>query len=70
LNGLNGCDYPTRNGASGEAPQKTAVITPVLEARNLSWILSGKRLVDNITVRFDRGEVLAIVGPSVRVANI
>lgn len=37
---------------------------PALETRNLSRAVSGKLLVDSITVRVARGEVLAVVGPS------
>src|SRR3989442_11892869 len=36
----------------------------MLETDHLSHIVSGKRLVDDITVRVQKGEVLAIVGPS------
>ena len=37
---------------------------PVLETDRLSRIVSDKRLVDDITVRVQKGEVLAVVGPS------
>jgi ABC-type methionine transport system ATPase subunit len=36
----------------------------VLETDHLSRVISGKRLVDDITVRMEKGEVLAVVGPS------
>ena len=36
----------------------------MLETDHLSHIVSGKRLVDDITVRVQKGEVLAVVGPS------
>ncbi len=37
---------------------------PMLETDHLSHIVSGKRLVDDITVHVQKGEVLAVVGPS------
>jgi ABC-type methionine transport system ATPase subunit len=37
---------------------------PTLETRNLSRTVSGKVLVDGISVRIPPGEVLAVVGPS------
>jgi putative ABC transport system ATP-binding protein len=37
---------------------------PALETRGLSRIVGGKRLVDGISVLVQRGEVLAVVGPS------
>src|SRR5713226_9819083 len=37
---------------------------PMLETDHLSRVVSGKRLVDDITVRVQKGEVLAVVGPS------
>jgi putative ABC transport system ATP-binding protein len=37
---------------------------PALEAENLSRIVAGKVLVNNISVQVQVGEVLAIVGPS------
>jgi len=42
----------------------TAQISPVLETEHLSRIVSAKRLVDDITVPVQKGEVLAVVGPS------
>ena len=36
----------------------------VLETEHLSRAISDKRLVDDITVRMEKGEVLAVVGPS------
>src|SRR5262249_52661880 len=39
-------------------------IQPMLKTDHLSRIVSGKRLVDGITVRVQKGEVLAVVGPS------
>ena len=36
----------------------------MLEAEHLSRTVSGKRLVDDITVRVQKGEILAVVGPS------
>jgi len=43
---------------------RTAETRPVLETEYLSRIVSGKRLVDDITVRVQKGEILAVVGPS------
>jgi len=37
---------------------------PMLETDHLSRIVSDKRLVDDITVRVQKGEILAVVGPS------
>ena len=37
---------------------------PMLEARNLSREVAGKRLVDDVSVRVPRGEILAVIGPS------
>ena len=37
---------------------------PTLETRNLSRTVSGKVLVDGITIQIPPGEVLAVVGPS------
>jgi putative ABC transport system ATP-binding protein len=37
---------------------------PTIETRNLSRVVSGKPLVDGISVRIQTGEVLAVVGPS------
>ncbi len=36
----------------------------VLETDHLSRVISGKRLVDDITIGIQKGEVLAVVGPS------
>jgi ABC-type iron transport system FetAB ATPase subunit len=36
----------------------------VLETDHLSRVISGKRLVDDITINIQKGEVLAVVGPS------
>jgi putative ABC transport system ATP-binding protein len=36
----------------------------VLETDHLSRVISGKRLVDDITIGMQKGEVLAVVGPS------
>jgi ABC-type hemin transport system ATPase subunit len=38
----------------------TTETRPVLETNHLSHIVSGKRLVDDITVRVQKGEVLAV----------
>jgi putative ABC transport system ATP-binding protein len=43
---------------------RTAETGPVLETDHLSRVVSGKRLVDDITVHVQKGEVLAVVGPS------
>ena len=43
---------------------KTTETRPVLETDRLSRIVSDKRLIDDITVRVQKGEVLAVVGPS------
>jgi putative ABC transport system ATP-binding protein len=43
---------------------RTTETTPVLETAHLSRIVSAKRLVDDITVPIQKGEVLAVVGPS------
>src|SRR2546425_5460271 len=43
---------------------RTTETTPVLETAHLSRIVSAKRLVDDITVPVQKGEVLAVVGPS------
>src|SRR5271163_1303429 len=37
---------------------------PTIETRNLSRVVSGKPLVDGISVKIQTGEVLAVVGPS------
>ena len=37
---------------------------PVLRTDHLSRVISGKRLVDDITIGIQKGEVLAVVGPS------
>jgi ABC-type multidrug transport system fused ATPase/permease subunit len=37
---------------------------PMLATRRLSRTVGGKRLIDNISVAVEPGEVLAIVGPS------
>lgn len=37
---------------------------PMLETDHLSRIVSDKRLIDDITVRVQKGEILAVVGPS------
>src|SRR5713226_10714379 len=37
---------------------------PMLETDHLSRVVSGKRLVDDITVRVQKGELVAVVGPS------
>jgi putative ABC transport system ATP-binding protein len=37
---------------------------PALETRSLSRVVSGKLLVDRVSVQISRGEVLAVVGPS------
>jgi putative ABC transport system ATP-binding protein len=42
----------------------SAVPVPALEAEHLSRAVVGKVLVDNISVQVQRGEVLAVVGPS------
>jgi putative ABC transport system ATP-binding protein len=47
-----------------EEPNDTRQTTSVLETANLSRIVSAKRLVDDITVLIQKGEVLALVGPS------
>jgi ABC-type multidrug transport system fused ATPase/permease subunit len=36
----------------------------ILETRNLSRSATGKVLVDNISIRVQQGEVLAVIGPS------
>ena len=36
----------------------------ILETDHLSRVMSGKRLVDDITIGIQKGEVLAVVGPS------
>jgi len=43
---------------------QTTETRPVLETDRLSRIVSDKRLVDGITVRVQKSEVLAVVGPS------
>ena len=43
---------------------RTAETRPVLETDHLSRVVSGKRLVDDITIGVQKGEVLAVVGPS------
>ncbi len=43
---------------------KTTETRPVLETDRLSRIVSDKRLIDGITVRVQKSEVLAVVGPS------
>jgi putative ABC transport system permease protein len=40
------------------------VLHPILETKHLSRDLAGKRLVDDINLRVERGDVLAVVGPS------
>jgi putative ABC transport system ATP-binding protein len=47
-----------------EEPNDTRQTTSVLETAHLSRIVSAKRLVDDITVLIQKGEVLALVGPS------
>src|SRR5438132_13935336 len=37
---------------------------PLLEAAHLSRLAGGVRVVDDVTVRVEKGEVLAVVGPS------
>src|SRR5205823_5309092 len=44
--------------------KQSAETKPMLETDHLSRIVSDKRLVDDITVRVQKGEVLAVVGPS------
>jgi putative ABC transport system ATP-binding protein len=36
----------------------------ILETKNLSRMVSGKRLVDDISIQVERGDVLAVIGPS------
>ena len=36
----------------------------ILETKNLSRVVSGKRLVDDISIQVERGDVLAVIGPS------
>lgn len=44
--------------------QPTTPPVPVLEADHLSRVVSGVRIVDDISLSVARGEVLAVVGPS------
>ena len=44
--------------------KQSAETKPVLETDHLSRVVSDKRLVDDITVCVQKGEVLAVVGPS------
>ncbi|HSZ88447.1 MAG TPA: phosphate ABC transporter ATP-binding protein [Acetobacteraceae bacterium] len=52
-------DDPGRPGSTYRPPE-----VPTLETRGLSRTVSGKILVDSISVRIRPGEVLAVVGPS------
>ena len=36
----------------------------ILETKHLSRVVSGKRLVDDISIQVERGDVLAVIGPS------
>jgi putative ABC transport system ATP-binding protein len=60
---LNGnVEYPAEAGRNALADRSPEV--PTLETRNLSRAVSGKVLVDGISVQIPPGEVLAVVGPS------
>jgi putative ABC transport system ATP-binding protein len=48
-----------RGSSVGRSPE-----VPTLETRSLSRAVSGKLLVDGVSVRIPPGEVLAVVGPS------
>ncbi len=58
----------TANGASSDgAPARSAARSggyTVLETRNLTRAITGKVLVDDISVQVQQGEILAVVGPS------
>jgi putative ABC transport system ATP-binding protein len=53
---------------SAAADRRTSVDrsseVPTIETRNLSRVVSGRTLVDGISVKIQTGEVLAVVGPS------
>jgi len=49
-------------GESNSVPHAIRVIA--LEVRNLSRVVPGKVLVNDITAQVQQGEVLAVVGPS------
>ena len=36
----------------------------ILETKHLSRVVSGKRLVDDVSIQVERGDVLAVIGPS------
>jgi putative ABC transport system ATP-binding protein len=57
-----GVKYPAEAGRRASADRSPEV--PALETRNLSRAVSGKVLVDGISVQIPRGGVLAVVGPS------
>lgn len=50
---------PVRHAAEGPAPGALA-----LETTNLSRTVAGKILLDDVSVRIEPGEILAVVGPS------
>ena len=58
----------TANGASSDgAPARSAARSggyTVLETRNLTRAITGKVLVNDISVQVQQGEILAVVGPS------
>lgn len=54
--------HPAEAGRPASVDRSSQV--PALETRALSRTASGKVLVDGISVRIPRGEVLAVVGPS------
>ncbi|HYY24810.1 MAG TPA: phosphate ABC transporter ATP-binding protein [Candidatus Udaeobacter sp.] len=54
----------TTEARAAVAQNHLAVPTFVLETDYLSRVVSGKRVVDDITIGIHKGEVLAVVGPS------
>src|ERR1700743_2347437 len=58
----NKSEYPI--AACQPAPEDQSTEMATLETRDLSRAVAGKVLVDGISVRITRGEILAVVGPS------